>query len=199
MGLDFPFGGLYRQATARDLAGALGAESPRRLPPTKKQNKITQIPLSAPGCAVGLNAGSASSSAEPRFPDLISGAKTPPHLARRAGSRAGKGSLENGPRVRGAGEGGGGERGAGVPPPPRPPPPPSALSAPSRSRLNGHFRNTNNFRNKVTKPPKGALKGRMPGGALLWCGPRPRPNPAFIFTDGRGGSAPGLPAPQEAD
>jgi hypothetical protein len=36
---------------------------------------------------------------------------------------------------------------------------PGAGAGSPRSRLNGHFRNTNNFRNKVTKPPKGALKG----------------------------------------
>lgn len=132
---------------------------------------------------------------EPQFPDLISGDKSlsaPPRAGGNqdlerlfgnwsAGPRRGRGRLQEFLLRRG-----------------RP-----LLSTPSRhcprSRLNGHFRNTNNFRNKVTKPPKGALKGRMPGGALLWCGPRPRPNPAFIFTDGRGGSAPGLPAPQEAD
>lgn len=56
LGRDFPFGGLYRQATARDLADALGAESPGRLSPTKKQNKTTQTPLPAPGCTAGLNA-----------------------------------------------------------------------------------------------------------------------------------------------
>lgn len=46
-------------------------------------------------------------------------------------------------------------------------------SAAACSRLNGHFRNTNNFRNKVTKLPRGFEALRLPGGALLWCGPGP--------------------------
>ena len=150
LGRDFPFCGPHRRP-AKGLAGALSCEpriddhctrpfaSPlflNNFPPSCCGRDESGEPIFCCGASVSL---------------LITGLRAPrPASAQEEPSKGPEIALETGQRVQGAGR-----EAPRASPPPRPPPSPPPSPPSPRSRLNGHFRNTNNFRNKVTKPREG--------------------------------------------
>lgn len=140
LGWDCPFQGLHR----RHPVGVVGALAGRVIAAVQAPwRRPLGKPLPLPAALVGLNLGSPDLGWSLSFPVRFLGWGPSSRPKRRTSARGS--AAEAGRGLRG-GEGGSARPAPPAAPPPRPGP---------RSRLRGHFRNTNNFRKKVAKPPEG--------------------------------------------